>query len=144
MTKKKIFFLLTFIIGIFFLLVNILSSQTVYPLFFSLVNQPKKREAILFLRKIKGTKEFPNQLAYFKKIYGKEIEKEVFAEEIKRKEEIKKFETLLQKNKKARDILLKLAGLYFEDGNFKKAKDYYLKAKEVDPQIKVEGLEKIR
>jgi tetratricopeptide (TPR) repeat protein len=108
-----------------------------------LVNQQKKSDAVLFLKKIKGTKEFPQQLNYYKSIYGQDIEKEVFAEEIKRKEEIKKLETILEKNQKARDVLLKLAILYFEDENFKKAQEYYQRAKEIDPMVKVEELEKL-
>jgi tetratricopeptide (TPR) repeat protein len=97
----------------------------------------------LFLKKIKRTKEFPQQLNYYKNIYGQDIEKEVFTEEIKRKEEIKKLEIILQKNQKARDVLVRLAILYFEDEDFKKAKEYYQRAKEVDPMVKVEELERL-
>lgn len=140
---KKIFFLILLIVLGLFVFSNIYSSQFFPPLLFTLVNQQKRSDAILFLKKIKKTKEFPQQLNYYKNIYGQEIEKEVFAEELKRKEEIKKLKMLLKKNQKARDVLVKLAILYFEEEDFKKAKEYYQKAKEVDPQIKIEELEKI-
>jgi len=140
---KKIFLPSVFFVFTVYVLINIFSSQTVNGLFFNLVNQQKKPDAILFLKKIKETKEFPQQFQYFKNIYGQDIEKEVFADETKRKEEIKKFEALLQKNPKARDVLVRLAILYFEDGNFKKAKEYYQRAKEVDPMVKVVQLEKL-
>lgn len=140
---KKILLPSIFLVLTAFVLVNLYSSQVLHPLLFNLVNNQKKPDAILFLKKIKGTKEFPQQLQYYKSIYGERIEKEVFAQEIKRQEEIKKLEIVLQKNEKARDVLVRLAILYFEDGNLKKAKDYYQKAKEVDPMVKVEELEKL-
>jgi len=143
MTRKIFYAIILLIIG-FFTLINVYSSQILHPLFFNLVNQQKKSDAVVFLKKIKGTKEFPQQLNYYKNIYGGEIEKEVFAEEVRRKEEIRKLETLLQKNEKARDVLVRLAILYFEDEDFKKAKEYYQKAKEIDPMVKVGELEKLR
>lgn len=140
MTKKILWPSIFFVLAAF-ILVNLYSSQALHPLFFNLVNHQKKSDAILFLKKIKGTKEFPQQLNYFKNIYGEEIEKEVFVDEIKRKEEIKKLETILQKNEKARDVLVRLAILYFEDSNSSKAKAYYQRAKTIDPMIKNEELE---
>lgn len=82
-------------------------------------------------------------LNYFQSIYGKDIENEVFFEENQRKEEIKKLKLILEKNPKARDLLLKLAVLYFEDNNFSQAKFYYQKAKEIDPAVKIEELERL-
>lgn len=138
---KRIFVILLLALLSLFVLINVYSSQVLHPLFFNLVNNQKKSDAVLFLKKIKGTQKFPQQLQYFKNIYGQDIEKEVFAEEIKRKQEIIKFETLLQKNAKARDVLIKLAILYFEDGDLNKAKEYYQRAKNIDPMVKIEELE---
>ena len=143
MTKKILKVFIFFLLAAF-VLINFYSFQVFQPLFFSLINTQRKSDAVLFLKKIKKHKEFNQQLVYFKNLYGPEIEKDVFEEEIKRKREIKKLETLLQKNEKARDVLLKLAILYFEDENFKKAKEYYQKAKKIDPQIKIEELEKFQ
>lgn len=138
---RKIFYPLVLLTFGFFALVNVSSFQSLPSLFFNLVNNQKKSDAVLFLKKIKGAEEFPQQLQYFKKIYGGEIEKEVFADEIKRKEEIKNLETILQKNEKARDVLVKLAILYFESNDINKAKKYYQRAKEVDPQIKIKQID---
>ncbi len=140
---RKIFYPLVLLTFGFFTLINIYFSQTLHPLFFNLTNNQKKTDAVLFLKKIKGTKEFPQQLQYFKNIYGQDIEKEVFTDETRRKEEVKNLETILLKNEKARDILVKLAILYFEDGNLIKAKDYYQRAKAIDPMIKNEKLEEM-
>lgn len=141
---KKILFPIIIIIFSLFIFINLSASQSPPSLFLNLVNQQKKSEAILFLKKIKKTKEFSQQLEYFKNIYGKTIEKEVFAEEEKRRKEIKKLESLLEKNEKARDVLINLAVLYFKEKDFKKAKEYYQKAKGIDPMVKIDDLEKIR
>jgi len=141
--KKKFLYFFGWLLAVSFVLINIYSSQTIHPLFIRLVNQPQKPDVILFLKKIKGTKEFSQQLDYFKNLYGEEIEKEVYAEEVKRREEIKKLEAILPKNPKARDVLVKLAILYFEDGKPNAAKDYYQKAKAIDPLVKIRELEKL-
>jgi tetratricopeptide (TPR) repeat protein len=140
---RKIIFGACVMVFVSFIIVNIYFSQTLHPLFFKLVNQPKKSDIVLFLKKIKNTREFPQQLQYFKNIYGQDIEKEVFAQELKRREEIIKLETALKKNEKAKDILVKLAILYFEEGNLNKAREYYQRAKKVDPMIKMKELEKL-
>lgn len=141
--KKKI--LISFIVTLsaLFLLANIYFSQTLHPLFFKLVGQKDKETAILFLKKIKGQAEFEKQMAYFKRLYSDEIENQVYQDERKRKEEIKKLEQILLLNPKARDVLIKLAILYFEDGNFNKARQYYQTAKEVDPLLEIEELERL-
>lgn len=143
--RKTSFFLkIIFFSGLsFFLLLNLYFSQKFSFLIVSLANNPNKNEAILFLKKIKNTKFFPLMLNYFQSIYGKDIENEVFFEENQRKEEIKKLKLILEKNPKARDLLLKLAVLYFEDNNFSQAKFYYQKAKEIDPAVKIEELERL-
>ena len=78
---------------------------------------------------------FPLFLQMNKNIYGGSLKQEVFAKDNKRKETIAKFESLLQKNPKSRDLLYNLYLLYQEDGNGTKAEEYLRRAKVIDPMI---------
>jgi len=117
-----------------FLLFNLIASQLVSPLYFQLTKEDKNA-VVAFLQKIKNLPVFPYFLDINKKIYGDSLEQEVFAEDNERKETIAKFESLLQKNQKSRDVLYNLYLLYNEDGNKIKAEEYFQKAKEIDPAI---------
>ncbi|OGK15445.1 hypothetical protein A2774_05080 [Candidatus Roizmanbacteria bacterium RIFCSPHIGHO2_01_FULL_39_12c] len=119
----------------FYLIVNIVSSQIISPLFFKLINEDKNT-VTGFLTRIKSLADFSRYLQINKKIYGEGIEIEVFAEDVKRKQKIAEFEALLSKNSRPRDILYNLYLLYNEEGDGTKAMDYLRKAKEVDPALK--------
>lgn len=119
----------------FFLFLNILSSQTVSPLYFNFIDE-KKAAAVSFLIKIKQLREFSALFSEYKNIYGPSLENEVFAEDRKRREDIQRLESLLEKNPKSRDILYSLYVLYKEDNNDKKAQEYLKRAKDIDPMIK--------
>jgi len=116
------------------LLSNIVVSQTTHPLYFQIINDDKKA-VVEFLKKIKPIAEFPYFFEMSKKIYGEEIEKDVFAETWERKAMIIKLEQLLVKNPKARDVLYGLYLLYHKEGNKIKANEYLDKAKEIDPSL---------
>jgi tetratricopeptide (TPR) repeat protein len=117
-----------------YLFVNILSSQLISPLYFQIAKEDRK-SVIVFLEKIKDFPSFPYFLDIHKKIYGNQIEQNVFAEEVKRKETIQNLELLLTRNSKSRDILYNLSILYHEDDNPKKAGEYLKRAQEIDPTI---------
>jgi len=81
----------------FFLVSNIIFSQTISPLFSQVVNGDKKA-VIEYLKKIKSQSEFKKELEYYKNTYGVEIEQQVFEEDRKREEKIKEYKLVLQKN----------------------------------------------
>ena len=117
-----------------FLLFNLVAGQFISPLYFQLVKEDKKA-VVSFLSKIKMLPAFPLFLQMNKNIYGGSLKQEVFAKDNKRKETIAKFESLLQKNPKSRDLLYNLYLLYQEDGNGTKAEEYLRRAKVIDPMI---------
>lgn len=139
---KKIFLFAVWLILGFLVIVNIYYSQNLDPLFFKLANAGKKDSALAFLKKIKHTTEFDKQMKVFEQIYGASFKEDFFADTVRRKDEINKLTAILSKNQKARDVLVKLSILYNEEENLQKAKEYYQKAKEIDPKITVPELEK--
>lgn len=144
-SRVKKIILSLFLFGfLIFVALNILFSQNFPYLITKIITDQNKNEVILFLKKIKDTPDFITQLNYYKKIYGSEIESEVYLEDKKRDEEIEKLEKALKLNPKARDVLVKLALLYLQKKEKKKAKEYYFKAKEIDPWIKIQLLEEIK
>jgi tetratricopeptide (TPR) repeat protein len=140
LTKKifstKILNILIAFIFFLFLLANISYSQNISPLYWKLVNDEK--EAVIdYLKKIKPLPFFKTELKKFTNIFGKKIVDDVFFEDEQRKIKIKKLEAVLQKNPKSRDVLYALSKLYQEDGNERLAKEYFKKAKEVDPNLTI-------
>ena len=128
---KILLFLCIFI----YLIVNLVLSQLISPLYFSLVKNDRTA-VVSFLSQIKNLPVFPEFFSLNKNIYGNSLEQEVFAKDLQRKEEIAELEYLLEKNAKARDVLYNLYLLYNEDGNKSKAEEYLRRAKEIDPAIK--------
>lgn len=118
----------------FFLFLNIVFSQNISPLFLEVVNLNKK-DIVVFLEKIKTNNFFTDQLKYFENFYGYSLEKEVFVKENAQKQKIKKLEEILEKNPYSRDVLYQLSQEYKALGDEKKAQEYFLKAKAIDPEI---------
>jgi Tetratricopeptide repeat. len=58
-----------------------------------------------------------------------------FFEEIVLKNKLKKLEEVLTLNQKSRDVLYHISQVYKQLGDEKKARDYFLKAKAVDPDL---------
>lgn len=140
-TKKLAITLLTIFTAcllFLFLFTNMILSQLVSPIYFQLARE-NKNASVSFLKKIKNLPHFIPFLEMNKNIYGEYIEQEVFAEDNKRKEMIAKFESLLEKNKKSRDLLYNLYLLYQEDKNYSKAQEYLDRAKEVDPLLNIKN-----
>lgn len=126
-----------------FLAANIYFSQNHDPLLFNVLEENDIAAGVKFLTKIKRQKDFGPQLKYFEDLYSEDLSSQVFREEKRRKEEIKRLEIVLEKNSNARDILLNLAILNYLDENLIQSKTYYLRAKAIDPEVKIEELEKI-
>lgn len=138
----KIVFYLALLIFFIFVLINVFFGQNLPIIMTSIITQQKYQDVVSFLKIIKDSNDFNSQLNYYKEFYP-EIEKEVFLDDQRRDQEIQKLENVLKINNKSCDVLVKLAILYFEKKEFSKAKDYYSKAKKVDPTIKINSLEKI-
>jgi len=117
------------------LVTNIVISQTVFPLYFSVLNE-NKDAVIMYLKKIMPLPFFQSELNKYKSIYGDIFEKEVFAEKYQRQQQIVTLETLLQKNPQTRDVLFALYQLYLTEGQTNRAKEYLKKAQQIDPMIK--------
>ena len=127
---KVFFFLLIFL----YISANIFYSQNISPLYFQLAKE--NRDGVVdFLSKIKSLPVFETFLVMNTNVYGYSLEKEVFAESLKRKQSIDEHEILLQKNPESRDVLYNLYILYLEESNQTKAMEYLKKAKGIDPSI---------
>jgi tetratricopeptide (TPR) repeat protein len=119
-----------------FLIINIYFSQNISPLYQEIINN-EKEAVISYLKKIKKQPFFKSELKKFTQIFNQPIAKEVFFEDEQRKIKIQKLKEALKKNPKSRDILISLAILYHEDGNERLAKEYFKKAKEIDPNLSI-------
>ncbi len=136
--NKYLLLIIVSIFLLFFLVSNIIFSQTISPLFSQVVNGDKKA-VIEYLKKIKSQSEFKKELEYYKNTYGVEIEQQVFEEDRKREEKIKEYKLVLQKNSKSRDVLYGLYLLYQSKGDNRQAQGYLEMAKEVDPTINIKN-----
>jgi len=114
-----------------FLLINIASSQSISPLYFDLVGKDPEA-ALSFLQQIKLRPDFND----YKSSFSLDVQKQFILEEVRQTAEVKRLEGLLQKNASARDVLYDLSRIYNQAGNYVKAKEYLIRAKDVDPLIK--------
>ena len=128
--KNQFFFVLLF----YFLFLNVISSQIISPLYFKFINEDRK-SVIGYLQKIKNLAIFNEELDKSKKLFGKDIENDVFRPDIERDSKIKEFEQILIKNPQSRDILYGLFHLYSEKGDTITANKYFMQAKTIDPNI---------
>lgn len=136
--KKYLYFFFYFLLFLF-LGTNIFFSQNINYLFNGVINFNEK-SIIEFLKKIKNEDYFKNQLAYFENIFQKPLKNEVFREENERNEKIKKLEQILEKNPYSKDVLYSLSLLYQQKGDEKKAREYLIKVKQIDPEINIKFL----
>jgi len=133
--KSRVFFYYFLsVLVFFFVFLNIYSSQTISSLYFLVANE-RYPAAVEFIQRIRSLPDFSFFLAINKKIYGQKLQEDVFAQENQKKQQIAELEAILEKNPKARDALLRLSALYNELGNKIKEKQYWQKAKEVDPNL---------
>ncbi len=119
---------------ILFLIINLISSQTISSIFFKFVNNDRKA-TVSFLQKIKGLPDYQIILKMHDNIYGKSIRTEINLEESQKKALINNLEQQLTINPKARDILYGLYQLYLAEGDKNRAGEYLKRAKEIDPDI---------
>ncbi|HLD26878.1 MAG TPA: hypothetical protein VJB63_02905 [Patescibacteria group bacterium] len=142
MSKNRALYICIFLFFVYTIL-NIYASQQFNSLFFHLVTRQKKDDAVLFLKKIQKTAYFSDQLSVFTRLYGASIQEDLQKETEERDKKISQLEALLEKNKYARDVLIKLALLYYENDHPSRAKNYYQKAQTIDPEININELDKL-
>lgn len=114
-----------------FLLLNIVSSQTVSSLFFDIAHEDPLA-AVSFLHL---TKRLPGFEEY-KKTFTFDVLHQFTVEEFNQQREIRSLERLLEKNPSARDVLYRLSLFYEQEGNQARAQEYLNRAQEIDPNIK--------
>lgn len=140
--KKTNAFRILIVLFFIYVLANVYASQTFNTLFFKLTAGQNRTDALTFLKKIKNEKDFPAQLTVLTRTYGSSLADGLEAEKDARRRQIAQLEALLKKNPSARDVLVKLAILYYEDDQPSRAKHYYQQAKTIDPEVKIDELEK--
>ncbi len=136
--KKQKSKVLNFLLGLLIflmLIMNLINSQLISPIYFRFVNNDKSA-TISFLQKIKDLPEYQKILEMNNSIYENTVKEEIFKQENKRKEVINNLEQQLIINPKARDVLYSLYQLYLAEGDKNKAAYYLKQAKEIDPSLK--------
>jgi len=133
--KSKVLYFLFVVLIFAFLFLNLVSSQTISPIFFKFVNN-ERTATVSFLQKIRDLPDYQKILRMHDNIYGKSIRSEIYIEESKKKALINNLEQQLSINPKARDILYSLYQLYLTEGDKNKANYYLQRAKAVDPMLK--------
>ncbi|MCL4375110.1 hypothetical protein M1523_04605 [Patescibacteria group bacterium] len=116
------------------LLLNLVSSQQISPLYFSLADG-SHGAAINYLRRISRLDIFPDQLKQYAASYGNNLEQQIFAEKYQREAMINKLEQDIKKNPKAKDVLYRLCQLYQAKGDEKRAQSYRQMAQAIDPAV---------
>ena len=137
---KKILLGTLFLYGIFvaffvFIMINLVVSQNISPLYFQMIND-EKRTVATYLTDIRKLPFFSSELIRYKNKYGEGVEKEVFKIEEARRKNITKLENALKDNPSSRDLLYNLSILYREAGDETRAGEYLKLAKEIDPNVK--------
>jgi len=132
--SKIIIFLFVFFI-ILFLTFNVISSQSISPLYFNFVNN-NEPSTISFLKKIKTLPDYKYILDMNTNLFGSSVKVEILRQENQKKDMINNLEQQLDINPKSRDVLYSLYRLNLSEGNHSLANDYLRKAKEVDPSLK--------
>lgn len=136
--RKKKFSWWMFVGGfllLYFVLINIIASQSISPFYFGLA-RGDWQSAAEFLKRIQTSPLFPEELANLSLQFGSGMKGVVFADEAKRTLEIKRLEAELVKNPSSRDILYNLALLYQQQGNSVKAQAYLERARHIDPETR--------
>lgn len=125
-----------FVTSIFaFLFLNLISNQSISPVYFQFINNDKIA-TVSFLQKINNLPEYKKILEMNNNIYGSIIKEQILAKNNQKKQMINDLEQKLLINPKSRDVLYSLYQLYLEEGSEDRANNYLRQAKEVDPSLK--------
>ena len=123
-----------------YLLGNIVVSQNVSPIYYTLSDLSLSKKslhdgAFNFLMSIRKLPEFEQFLPRFIAVFGSSIGEDIKKEDDKRLAYFKNLEYIIEKSPKSRDALLKLYLYYVQENEPDKAIYYLNKAKEVDPSL---------
>ena len=132
--KRGFLFLWGFFLYIFVHL-NIIASQNINPLYFSLVSGDLSANTKV-LYQLQGEPEYKRVLAIQKDIYGQDIDSEISNMNNLRQVNIAELEVALQKNPKAKEVLYALSILHKQNFETGIANDYLRRAREIDPLLK--------
>lgn len=132
---KKVLLFVVFTTLAFYSLLNLITSQTVSPLYSGIVNA-ERSSVVDYLQKIRKLQMFDAELEHFESVYGTPIISDVFKNELKRQNLVFDLKSRLALNPKSRDVLYGLSILYQQEGNENQYRHYFDLAKEVDPEIK--------
>lgn len=130
-TSRHFKIFIYFFLGLF-LVFNIVASQMVSPIYFSLVNGDREATTS-YLIKISPLPLFETELKKGKVLFGNEIEDDVFRKEIEQNNRIKNLEQSIERNPYSRDILYSLYLLYDSRGDKAMAEKYLQRVREIDP-----------
>jgi len=134
LSMKRLGLLFTLVVFTFFVVLNIVFSQNISPLYFQIINR-QLPATISFLKDIRSLPQFQAELTKFSKQYNKPLKKAVFAKENEIRWKTIYLKKLLKQNPNARDVLYKLSLLYQQEGNKYQANKYFNQAKQIDPLI---------
>ena len=125
-----------------FVSVNIASSLQ-YPELLTDLLDSKVFATTIFLKKIRYHRSFDGQFSIALDKFGISLSEAVFQDERLRQDQISRLETVLSKNPQSRDVLIKLALLHLKNDNLIASRDYYQRAKQIDPWIDIDSLAKL-
>ena len=125
---------LVFILGVF-LVMNVISSQNISPIYQGLIDGDKSA-VIAYLLKIKDIPALRSEVVKYANAYGRSVTDEVYKDEMERKSSIVRLEKLLRLNPKSRDVLYALYKLEKQNGRAEEAESYLQRARSIDPRIK--------
>ena len=127
----------SFFLGFFILLylvLNIVASQWISPLYSGLVDE-QKTSIVPYLRKIVSLPDYKSEFVRYEISFGKTLIDEVTQEKRAREQLLQKLDQILYLSPQSRDVLYRLFLLYKEQGDNIKAQNYFKRAKEVDPLL---------
>lgn len=138
--RKTIPYIIAGIIFLAFVTVNIYASQRFHPLFYKIVLDPDVPAAGQFLSEIRTSPYYQDQRDYFNGEFNDIFQRQLLQERFNQDSQLKKYEEILKMNPKSRDILLGIAFIHYQKGDKERAREFYRRAQEIDPWLKVDLL----
>jgi tetratricopeptide (TPR) repeat protein len=123
---------------------NILASQLFPSLMYKVVQLNDLSATKQFLAHIEGTPYYDQQYTYFNMLFNNAFAAEDIQAEYSLKSEVNRLTELLKKNERNPQILVEIALLHYDRGDFTQAREYYQKALAIDPWLDIDDLENIK
>lgn len=126
-----------------FVAINVYASQSFHPLLFKIVGPPDVGATKQFLSYIEDTPAYHQQYDHFNRMYGGVFAQEDIEAEFSLSNELDKYNALLEKSPNTPAILVKIALVHLDRRDISQAREYYARAKAIDPWVEVEELENL-